>query len=108
MKPDKSRTVHPNSLKNLRPLSKGFDPRRGNGRPKELPELKAACREQADKCLRVYVDALSDSDPRIRLMAAERLLERGFGKPVIGDTDPANGQVTTLQWIEVQRALAAS
>lgn len=103
------RTPSPRSLQNLRPFKRGGDPRRStNGRPKELPELKAACREQADKCLQVYVDALSDADPRIRLMAAERLLERGFGKPVIGDTDPANGQVTTLQWIEVQRALAAS
>lgn len=51
------------------------------GRPKGDSELRAAAREHTEQALAVLVSGLADEDPRIRLKAAELMLDRGWGKP---------------------------
>jgi hypothetical protein len=46
-----------------------------------LWDLKHAARQHCPKALARIVEALDDEDKRIRLLAAELLLERGYGKP---------------------------
>jgi hypothetical protein len=51
------------------------------GRPKGEAALKAAAREFTEQSLGVMAASLTDEDPRIRLKAAELLLDRAWGKP---------------------------
>lgn len=52
-----------------------------SGRPKESPELKAAARQWTEQAIQVLADALSDEKTQNRIMAANALLDRGYGKP---------------------------
>lgn len=54
------------------------------GRPKGIA---AKAREHTDKALDVLAKALTDKDARIRIEAATRLLDRGYGKPVTMTAD---------------------
>jgi hypothetical protein len=61
-----------------------------SGRPKENAELKAAAREHTQAALAVLVEALADEDTKTRIVAANSLLDRGYGKPtqaIAGDPD---------------------
>jgi hypothetical protein len=66
-----------------RPFQKGSS---GNprGRPKRTPEeaqLIEACREKSPEALEVVVSLMQDStDDRVRLAAAQFIIERGYGK----------------------------
>lgn len=70
------------------------------GRPREYPEFKAACREHSDRALQVLVEALDaertvvvfmgkdepslverEPDHKLRIMAANALHDRAWGKP---------------------------
>jgi hypothetical protein len=60
------------------------------GRPKADGKLKEAARTHTEAALQVLVDALSHTDGRIALKAAELLLDRGYGKPaqtIAGDPE---------------------
>ena len=61
------------------------------GRPKGEAKIREAAREHTDAALGVLVTALGDEDARVRLKAAEVILDRGWGKPAqtIGG-DPEN------------------
>jgi hypothetical protein len=50
------------------------------GRPKEGAELRAAARQHTQAALEAIVAGLADNDMRIRLKAAELILDRGYGK----------------------------
>ena len=79
----------------------GFKPgRSGNpgGRPKGYAEIIAAARSHGEAALKVLVAALKAKDPRLRVIAAQTLLDRGYGKPAqtvavvkspLDDVDPA-------------------
>jgi hypothetical protein len=43
--------------------------------------LKQAAREHCEEALQVIAGCMRDKDARVRLMAAEIMLERGYGKP---------------------------
>lgn len=68
----------------------GFQPGvSGNpgGRPKGVANLQAKCREFTANAVKALTDALQDADARVRIAAAQVLLERGWGKaaqPVTG------------------------
>ena len=54
------------------------------GRPKGIA---AKAREHTDKALAVLVAAMDDSDARVRIAAANSILDRGYGKPVAMTAD---------------------
>lgn len=88
-----------------RPFAKGQS---GNpkGRPKILSSVREACRELAPDMLNRIRQIAETAEPRVALEAARELLDRGFGKPVVGDTDPVAGQVTTVRFIHVEKPIA--
>ena len=51
------------------------------GRPKGEAKVRAAAQEHGEAAIGVLFAALSDEDARVRIKAAEVLLDRGFGKP---------------------------
>jgi hypothetical protein len=51
------------------------------GRPKGEGRVREAAREHTDEALGVLVAAMQDEDVRVRIKAAETILERGWGKP---------------------------
>lgn len=68
------------------------------GRPKALAELQALARQYAEASVNVLAEALKHKDHRIRIVAAQTLLDRGYGKPAqtvtvqkspLDDVDPA-------------------
>jgi uncharacterized protein DUF5681 len=63
--------------------------RSGNpgGRPKGIA---AKAREHTDRCIDVLVEGLDDSDIKVRIVAAEKLLDRGWGKSVSMSADVTN------------------
>lgn len=51
------------------------------GRPKEFKELKELCREYTFEAVAALVDVLRTGQPRERVIAANAILDRGYGKP---------------------------
>lgn len=68
---------------NLKPWVKGQSGNPG-GRPKGIA---AKAREHTDKAVQVLADALDSKDERVRVTAAEKLLDRGYGKPLTMTAD---------------------
>ena len=66
--------------KNSTTFQKG---RSGNpgGRPKLPEELRDRIRALSDDAVTVLEQALRDDDVRVRLVAAQTLLDRGYGRP---------------------------
>lgn len=61
----------------------GFKPgRSGNpkGRPKEYQELKELCREYTFEAVEALVEVLRTGQNREKVIAANALLDRGYGK----------------------------
>jgi hypothetical protein len=52
------------------------------GRPKLPTEVKEAFQAKAPEALAVLVRCLESSDDRIAMLAAQAILDRGYGKPV--------------------------
>jgi len=90
---------------NLKPFKKGQSGNPG-GKPKALIALREVCREMAPDMLSRIRQIAETAEPRVALEAARELLDRGFGKPVVGDTDPVAGQVTTVRFIHVEKPIA--
>lgn len=67
----------------LRPFPKGVSGNPG-GRPKGIA---AKAREHADRAIEVLAEALADADPKVRIAAADKILDRGYGKPVTMTAD---------------------
>ncbi len=57
------------------------------GRPKENAEIKALARTYGRTALEKMAALLESDDEKVRLAAAQALLDRGFGKP----TQPHGG-----------------
>ena len=67
-----------------KPNSGQFKPgQSGNpgGRPRMPDELKEAMRGLAETAVKVLKEAMEGDDPRARIMAANAVLDRGYGKP---------------------------
>lgn len=54
------------------------------GRPKGIA---AIAREHTDKAVEVLVNAMDDGDPRVRVVAAKEILDRGYGKAPVFTAD---------------------
>lgn len=61
------------------------------GRPAMPEELKAAARGLSMRALEVLEEALSDDDPRVRIVAANSILERAYGKPATAEKPEGGG-----------------
>lgn len=61
-----------------------------NGRPKEDPALKEMARAKTAEAFQVVLDCLQSGDEKVKLKAAEIIMDRGHGKasqPVGGADD---------------------
>lgn len=63
-----------------RPFPRGVSGNPG-GRPAGLSRMVEKAREYSDRAIEVLVAALSSPIPRLRVQAAEMLLNRAWGKP---------------------------
>ena len=69
------------------------------GRPKGEAKVREAAQAAGPKALAVLIDALADVDARVRLKAAEILLDRGFGKPAQAVTGAEGGPIeVSFKW----------
>lgn len=66
------------------------------GRAKGYGDIRALARAHTDKALKVLVDALKDTDPQVRVRAANSLLDRGYGKPTQEIDANIRGSLTTI------------
>ena len=77
------------------------------GGPKEAPKLRDAARAHTEAALQVIVASLGDDDAKVRLKAAEIILDRGYGKPaqsvtVGGDADNPVSTINEVRWTVVK------
>ncbi len=86
-----------------KPFEKGVSGNPG-GRPRLPEELRDRIRGLSEKAVNVLEQSLDSPEPRVALMAAQILLDRGYGKPsqqtdLTLTTAPAPDEepVTTLQ-----------
>ena len=59
-----------------------------HGRPKMPEELKEAMRRLSDKAVKVLEAAMDGDDPRAAILAANTVLDRGYGKatqPIVAE-----------------------
>lgn len=71
------------------PFVKGVSPNPG-GRPKGMQEVRELARIHSKKAIMTLVKMLESEQDRVKVQAAEALLDRGFGKP----TQPVAGDDT--------------
>ena len=62
------------------------------GRPKGEGRVREAAREHTETAVGVLVAAMSDEDSRVRIKAAEVLLDRGWGRPPQAVTVDGDGE----------------
>lgn len=77
------------------------------GRTPMPEELKSAARGMSMKALKVLEDALNDDDPRVRIVAANSILERAYGKPATAEK-PEGGGSNSQAHITALLALSSS
>ena len=70
----------PSRTRGLKPFPKGVSGN-PNGRPKKVQEVKEAAEKNAKAAMDVLVKLLSSEDEKVRIMAANAILDRGIGKP---------------------------
>lgn len=63
-----------------RPFQSGVSPNPG-GRPKALGDVRELARANTVRAIETLVRALDASDDRVRIAAANMLLDRGWGRP---------------------------
>ncbi len=78
------------------------------GMPKGYGEMRAAARKHTAAALQALVDALSDN--KLRVVAAQALLDRGWGKPTQAATgEGGEGPVEmVIRWQQQQPAESTS
>lgn len=67
-------------IANLKPFKKGQSGN-PNGRPKKSTVVKQKAEDHIDDAMRVLIDLMASADEKVRIMAANAILDRGLGKP---------------------------
>jgi hypothetical protein len=98
---EKPRRRHRGTL-NLIPYRPGQSGNPG-GRTKQYAEAQRICREASPEAARTMVELLKSDDDRVRLMAADKLLERAWGKA--REYDPAKDGEEPLRRLQARAAL---
>ncbi len=77
---DAANSARARQLAGLRPFPKGVS---GNpsGRPKKNRDLERTAESYVSEAVKVLADALKDDDAKVRIAAANALLDRARGKP---------------------------
>lgn len=75
-----------------------------SGRSKKSNKAAGMAREHTEAAIKVYIESLKSADEKIRLDAATKILERGWGKPqeyveVSGDEENPLRQKITIELI---------
>ena len=81
------------------PWPKGYAPNPG-GRPKAALDVQALAREHTVAAIQTLVGALKD--PKLKVQAAEALLNRGWGKPLQPLRDESGNTPTVLHLTAAQ------
>src|SRR5829696_1917291 len=79
----RTKSSHPNSLANLRPVQPGQPSLNPGGRPKVPAEVREAAMALTADAIRTLGEIMLDerTPPATRVMAAEKILDRALGKP---------------------------
>lgn len=73
------------------------------GRPKLDPKLKEMAQAKTAEAFNVVVQCLNDDDMKIRLKAAEMILDRGYGRPPQAITGEDGGPLQAMfTWIQAK------
>lgn len=67
-----------------------------NGRPKTDPRLKEMAQAKTEEAFAIVIECLQDEDRKVRLKAAEMILDRGYGKPAQAFTGEGGGPIQAL------------
>lgn len=64
------------------------------GRPKKALQIAEKAQDHAEEALRAMIDLLKSADERVKLQAAQAILDRGLGKPKQTIEDNRKSEVT--------------
>ncbi|MCC6808249.1 MAG: hypothetical protein IT381_12575 [Deltaproteobacteria bacterium] len=69
------------------------------GRPKRTAYLRELALQHTDRAIAVLAESLEDDDARVRIAAANSILDRAYGKPghAEGEADEARRRELVLQ-----------
>jgi hypothetical protein len=73
------------------------------GRPKLPADIREAFKARALEALEVLTRCLQSDDERIAIMAAQAILDRGYGKPHQTQSIDANFSEGSVRYVEVPR-----
>ena len=79
----RTKSSHPNSLANLRPVQPGQPSLSPGGRPKVPAEVREAAMALTPDAIRVLGEIMRDpkAPPATRVTAADKILDRALGRP---------------------------
>src|SRR5215207_6731063 len=79
----RTKSPHPNSLANLRPVQPGQPSLSPGGRPKVPAEVREAAMALTRDAIRVLGEIMNDpkAPPATRVTAADKILDRALGRP---------------------------
>ncbi len=58
-----------------------------SGRPRKFGAIRALAQVYSETAIRTLVELMGNSDPRVRLNAANSVLDRAVGRPAIADEE---------------------
>src|SRR5215204_7525669 len=79
----RTKSPHPNSIANLRPVQAGQPSLNPGGRPKVPAEVREAAMALTPKAIETLGEIMMDKSapPATRVTAADKILDRALGKP---------------------------
>lgn len=75
-----------------------------NGRPRLDPKIKAMFQAKGEEAFNVIASLLNDADPKVKLSAAQTLLDRAYGKvptTIEGGDEPIKTE-NVFRWMTPQ------
>jgi hypothetical protein len=78
------------------------------GRPKLPAEMKEMFQAKAGDALEVLTRCLQSNDDRVAIMAAQAILDRGYGRPHQSIDANVNADASPVRYVEVPRKAASA